>query len=170
MKFLINTAFLFCILSFGSCLQTNEIYILRHAEKTAEPANDPVLTPEGEVRAEELKDYFKEKKINALFSTQRQRTIATATPLSKSKDLQIQYYGNDTLPKFLQQVIRLKKNAVIVGHSNTSVVMLGHFNLPYTVKYIPEDDYDNLFIIKVKNGKPTQIRETTYGAPSPLKK
>lgn len=170
MKFLIFIALICTAGCFQSCQTTNEIYIVRHAEKATEPANDPVLTAEGQARAETLNDYFKDKNISALFSTQKQRTIATATPLSKSKHLPIEYYGNDTLKKFLQRVIELKKNAVIVAHSNTSVVMLSHINLPHTIKYIPEDDYDNLFIIKVRNGKAIKIIETTYGAVSPLKK
>lgn len=170
MKFLISFSFLLTAFSIISCQHLNKIYIVRHAEKAAEPASDPVLTAEGMARAEALKDYFKDKSILALFSTQKQRTIATLTPLSNLKHLPITYYGNDTLNKFLEGVIRIKKNTLIAGHSNTSVTMLSHFNLPHTIKYIPEDDYDNLFIIEVKNGKAIKIIETTYGASSPVKK
>lgn len=137
-------------------------------KKIMSPPSDPHLTNEGKLRAETLKDLLKDKNIKVLFSTQRMRAIETATPFSKLTNIPIQYYGNDSLPAFIQNVIRLKKNALIVGHSNTSVTMIGSLNLPYTVTFIPEDDFDNMFIIKVKGGKAVKITETTYGAASPF--
>ena len=169
MKFLIYTA-LFLLLGFTSCQSTHKIYIVRHAEKTAEPANDPLLTNKGKQRAETLKDILKGKKIKAIFSTERTRTKETAKPLSQLINVPIQIYGNDTLAAFVQKVISLKKNALIIGHSNTSITMISSLNLPHTITFIPEDDYDNMFIIKTQKGKAVKITETTYGAPSPAVK
>ena len=53
---------------------------------------------------------------------------------------------------------------LIVGHSNTSVMMLDELKLPHTLTYIPDNDYDNMVIIKVKNSKAVKLIETTYGA------
>ncbi|MEJ7675077.1 MAG: hypothetical protein WKF59_20830 [Chitinophagaceae bacterium] len=55
------------------------------------------------------------------------------------------------------------KNVLIVGHSNTLIPMIGSLNLPYAIKNIADNDYANLFIIKVKGGKAIKITETTYG-------
>lgn len=153
-----------------SCQSTKEIYIVRHAEKSTEPANNPHLTIEGKVRAETLKFFLKDKNIKAVFSTQTSRTIETATPLSNLINIPIQYYGNDTLAAFMQKVISFKKNAVIIGHSNTIVFMLNGLDLPHTITIIPDNDYDNMFIIKTKNGKAKKIKETTYGMVSPAVK
>ena len=150
-----------------SCRSTKEIYIVRHAEKSTEPANNPHLTIEGKVRAETLKFFLKDKNIKAVFSTQTARTVETATPLSNLISIPIQYYGNDTLLTFMQRVMRLKKNALIVGHSNTVVFMLNSLDLPHTITNIADNDYDNMFTIKVKNGKAKKIKETTYGTVSP---
>ncbi len=160
MKYIL-TILLFSILA-TSCESTNNIYLVRHAEKSTEPANDPHLTKEGKQRAETLKDLLKNKNINAIFSTQTNRTIQTTTPLGQFINIPIQHYGNDSLPGFLQSVISSKKNVLIVGHSNTLIPMIGSLNLPYAIKNIADNDYANLFIIKVKGGKAIKITETTY--------
>lgn len=170
MKFFIASTLFLSVLFFTGCKSTNEIYIVRHAEKSAEPANDPHLTDEGKLRAVALKDLLNNKNIKVIFSTATNRTVETATPLSNSIHIPIQYYGNDTLPAFVLEVISLKKNALIVGHSNTVVFMISGLDLPHTVTTIPDNDYDNLFIIKTKGGRAIKITETTYGAVSPYVK
>ncbi|MEJ7822433.1 MAG: histidine phosphatase family protein, partial [Chitinophagaceae bacterium] len=134
MKYIL-TILLFSILA-TSCESTNNIYLVRHAEKSTEPANDPHLTIEGKQRAETLKDLLKDKKIKAIFSTETNRTIQTTTPLGRLINIPIQHYGNDSLPGFLQSVISSKKNVLIVGHSNTLIPMIGSLNLPYAIKNI----------------------------------
>ncbi len=166
MKFIISTALCLSTLFFTSCQSTNDIYIIRHAEKSTDPASDPHLTIEGKQRAETLKDLLKDKKIKAIFSTEKNRTVETAIPLSRLLNIAVQYYGNDTLSAFLQTVAKLKKNSLIVGHSNTTVTMISSLRLPQTITYIPEDDYDNFFIIRVKNGKAVNLTEATYGTVS----
>jgi len=164
MKYIL-TILLFSILA-TSCQSPNNIYLVRHAEKSAEPANDPHLTIEGKQRAETLKDLLKNKNINAIFSTQTNRTIQTTTPLGRLINIPIQHYGNDPLPGFLQSVISSKKNVLIVGHSNTLIPMIESLHLPHKIKNIGDNDYANLFIIKVKEGKAIKITETTYGTNS----
>ncbi|MGI8582631.1 MAG: histidine phosphatase family protein [Chitinophagaceae bacterium] len=163
MKFLIYTVFFLSGFFFTSCPATNEIYVVRHAEKSTEPANDPHLTNEGKQRAETLKDLLKDKNIIAIYSTETNRTVETATPLSRVIKIPVQYYGNDTLSVFLQRVISLKKNVLIVAHSNTSITMIKGLNLSHTTTFIPDNVYDNMFIIKVKNGRAVKINETSYG-------
>jgi 2,3-bisphosphoglycerate-dependent phosphoglycerate mutase len=170
MKFFIFSAFVISLFFFTGCETTYRIYIVRHAEKSLVPADDPHLTVEGRARAEALRELLTDKDIKAIFSTQKNRTVETAMPLSKLLNVPIQYYGNDTLPAFLKIVAGLKKNTLIVGHSNTTVTMVSAFNLDHSITVIPDDDYDNLFIIDVKKGKAVKITETTYGALSPAVK
>ena len=167
MKFFIYATLFLSGLFLISCQSTKDIYIVRHAEKSTEPANDPHLTAEGKLRAETLKDILKDKKIKAIFSTEKQRTVETATPLSKLMNIPIQYYGNDTLKIFLQMVTGLKKNALIIGHSNTCITMISTLNLPYTITFIPDNGYENIFILKIKKRKPVKIIETYYNSLSP---
>lgn len=167
MKFFIFPVLLFSIACFTACNYTHHIYIVRHAEKSAEPPADPHLNIEGKVRAEILKGLLKEKNIKAIYSTEKLRSVETATPLSRLTNVSIQYYGNDSLPAFLQEVIRHNKNALIVGHSNTCVTMISSLNLGHSITFIPDNGYDNLFIIKIRHGKAIKLTETKYGATSP---
>ena len=169
MKFFIYIAFFLSVSFLISCQSTNQIYIVRHAEKSTVSPNDPHLSIEGKVRAETLKSLLKEKNIKAIFSTATKRTLGTATPLSSLINIPIQYYGNDTLQKFLQMVSGLKKNVLIVGHSNTCIAMLNELDLPHTITSIPDNGYENIFIIKTKNGKPLKITETYYNSPASKK-
>lgn len=164
MKCSICIAFFLSALYLISCQSTNQIYIVRHAEKSTQPANDPHLSIEGKVRAETLKFLLKDKNIKAIFSTATKRTIETATPLSSLINIPVKYYGNDTLQKFLLMVSGLKKNALIVGHSNTCIAMLNELDLSHTITFIPDNGYENIFIIKTKNGKPLKITETYYNS------
>jgi len=158
------------VLIFSQCT-SSKIYIVRHAEKDS-VGQDPNLTPAGIQRAIDLADYMGNKKIKNIYSTNTNRTKQTAGPLSERKGLKIQVYENDTLQKFLYRILESGNNALIVGHSNTSIRMLKELSLTPGIKSIPDDDYDNLFIITLKSrsgpsGFRLKLKETTYGKKSP---
>ncbi|HUS00292.1 MAG TPA: histidine phosphatase family protein [Chitinophagaceae bacterium] len=170
MKLLIYTL-LFLFTGFtSSCQNSNEIYIVRHAEKGTEPANNPPLTNEGKQRAETLKQLLKDKNIQAIYSTPTARTTETAKPLSDAINVPIQFYTNDTMAVFLQKVIDRKKNVLIVAHSNTILPMLDALHLAHNTTNIPDNVYTNVFIIKAKGNKTAIVTETTYDAMSPVVK
>ena len=149
-----------------------KLYIVRHAEKSTNPPKDPDLTAEGRERAENLTELLKNKKIKAVYSTDTRRTRQTAEPFSLQEGLVIQSYKNDTLQKFLYNILDAEQNALIVGHSNTVIRMLTELDLKPSVKEIPDNDYDNLFIVTLmsKNGTggyKLKLKEKTYGKKSP---
>lgn len=158
------------VLSLYSC-STAKIFFVRHAEKSLTVKNDPPLTPEGEQRALELKKVLKRKKIKHIYSTKTNRTITTAKPLAESLSLPITYYAHDTMPKFLYRMLESGDNALVVGHSNTVLKMIEELELRPSKKEIPDDEYDNLFVVylKSKNGRggySLQLKELKFGAPS----
>ena len=58
------------------------LYLVRHAEKQADSKNPP-LTQCGEERAKQLASLLSKAQIKSVYSTNYQRTMSTATPLSK---------------------------------------------------------------------------------------
>ena len=152
-------------LIFSSCQQKNYIYIVRHAEKSTEPAGDVYLSQAGRNRAHDLKRRLLRKKISYIYSTKTNRTRETAQPLGEEIGIQINSYSNDTLGKFVNHCINLHQNILIVGHSNTIMPMLDSFHVIRTIKQFPETDYNKLFIILLKKGKVVNLKETTYGKP-----
>jgi hypothetical protein len=115
---------------------------------------------------------LKNKEIKAVYSTDTRRTKQTAEPFSLQEGLSVQSYKNDTLLRFLYHVLDADQNTLIVGHSNTVIQMLTELDLRPSVKAIPDNDYDNLFIITLKSkdgtgGYKLKLKEKTYGIKSP---
>ena len=145
-----------------SCQPKNYIYLVRHAEKSTEPAGDVYLTQQGRNRANTLKKLLMHKNITYIFSTKTNRTRETAQPLSEEIGIPIKIYGNDTLGKFVNRCINLRQNILVVGHSNTIVTMLDSFHVTHTVREFPETKYNSLFVVKLKKGKVIDFEEKTY--------
>jgi phosphohistidine phosphatase SixA len=163
--------FLLLVACLSAC--TSTIYIVRHAEKSTEPKNDPHLTAQGEQRATALKILLQHKKIKKIFSTNTNRTKETATPISNFANVPIQIYNNDTTTNFYKHIFLSKKNTLVIGHSNTVLKMIDSIGLQKKIKTISDNEYDNLFIIKVKkycgycnNKFKASLIESKYGAPS----
>jgi len=154
--------------SFSSCVSVT--YVVRHAEKQS-GALDPALTPEGEVRAQALAQLLSTRDIKEIYSTDYTRTRLTAKPSADMLDLEIKIYGSDTLQSFVDhQLLTLGKNRLVVGHSNTILPIVQCFGLTPTVQQIPDDDYDNLFIVRRSRflwGIKIKLEEMTYGEASP---
>lgn len=160
---------IFCLLLsaglFASC--NNYIYVVRHAEKAVSPAADPPLTPAGQRRAVDLANLLKGKNIAFIYSTNTTRTVMTATPLSDSIHKPITLYSPDTTAQLVDKLKSIHSNVLLVGHSNTLLKLLDSFNLSHNLQHIPDDGFNNLFIIKTSRFLKTKISlvETTYGAP-----
>jgi phosphohistidine phosphatase SixA len=165
------TAALFFCLLLTACSQT--FYIVRHAEKAVAGAtgtmmsNDPPLSDAGKERAEVLKETLKGKKIGYIFSTNTIRTRSTAEPLRARLNLTTETYQPVPGQPFIDRLLSLKKNVLLVGHSNTvdDVVnkLCGAIKIPAD---LPDTAYDNLFVIR-KKGKRMVFENKKYGSPSP---
>lgn len=149
--------FVSLLISLTACSQT--YYIVRHAEKAVPDAgntmmaNDPPLSDIGKARANTLLQTLQNEKIAYIFSTNTIRTRTTAEPLSKHLNVAIQTYSSRPDSAFIRQLRSLKKDALIVGHSNTVDDIV---NMLCNEQKIPADlqdnEYDNLFIVTIKNG------------------
>lgn len=158
------------LIAFFSCT-TQKIFIVRHAEKSSLVKTDPPLTEEGVKRAFDLEKVLKGKHIKRIYSTQTNRTISTAKPVAESLSLAINYYANDTMPKFLYSVLASGENTLVVGHSNTVLKMIEELDLNPSKKEIPDFEYDNLFVVylKSKNGRGgynLKLKELKFGTSS----
>lgn len=168
MKFLL--IFFPLALLLTSCSRT--FYIVRHAEKAAAGnnttmmSNDPPLTEAGKERAEALKNLLKTKKIGTVFSTNTLRTKSTAEPTRAYFYLVTETYSPHPDSSFIIRLKSLKKNSLIVGHSNTvdDIVnkLCGSTKIPGD---LAETEYDNLFVVK-KKGRKMSFETKKYGKSS----
>ena len=142
--------------SFLVACKTTTYYISRHAERAGAMGNDPQLTPEGEKQAEDLKDYLQGKNIKAIYSTNFNRTRATAQPTSQHFSLPINIYTPQQANAMLDSLKAVNKNNIlIVGHSNTVDDMVNQLMGASTMSDLAETEYGNLFIVRKKGGNYT---------------
>lgn len=171
MKKFLSIAMLMALLQ--SCSST--IYVVRHAEKQSADGNtmmgnDPNLSADGKKRAEALATFLATKKVSAIYATPYKRTQQTAAPTASLKALSVKTYNPNQGNQLIDSLARQKsKGFLIVGHSNTAPALLRHLGLTPSMQDIPENDFDNLFIVRIKwfFGRKIRLEESTYGAVSP---
>jgi broad specificity phosphatase PhoE len=160
------------LLVFFSCIFlwscSYKVYVVRHAEKAATPADNPLLSDLGTERAVSLKETLKNKKIRKIYTTNTTRTQNTAAPLAALLHIEIVNYPARPDTNFIKTLKANATNQLVVGHSNTidDVVnmLVGSKAIP---KDLPDAAYDNLYIIKLsKSGKNGRLVSRKYGKPS----
>ena len=143
---------LFLTLLLPPCLASDNftLYLVRHAEKQPEGKN-PKLTQCGQLRAKQLATLLSKADIQSVYSTSYQRTMSTAAPLSKARNVAIKHYDPRQLEQFSLHLKQRKENALIVGHSNTTPELTTLLSAQ-EVDSMNEKQYQNLYqIIFVDN-------------------
>ena len=148
------------------------VFIVRHAEKANATDTDPSLSEAGKARAVALAAALRDAAITDVLVTPRKRTIETAQPLARARQLtaHVVPFGVSTpdhVAAVANAVRRAKGRAVlVVGHSNTVhliVAALGGPRLPE----LCDAQYASLFIVRLPaRGAPSLVR-ALYGAPDP---
>ncbi len=141
------------LLLLSSVAYGNSIYLSRHAEKAADGSKDPVLTQQGQVRAQNLASILASAKIEHIYATDYQRTQLTAKPLADKLGLEVKSYDPNQLTVFATQLQQLKGNILVVGHSNTTPE-LTHLLSGQPVNSMAESEYNYLYqVVTVGTGK-----------------
>ncbi len=138
----------------SSC--TTIFYVVRHAEKSATPKEDPILTEAGSQRAERLKTILENKGIERVYSTKTVRTTTTGKPLADSRKLQIEIYEPKNQTALIETLKKSNQNTLVVGHSNTIRHIINGLAEKEVLKKDLEDaEYSHLYLVKRgKLGKP----------------
>jgi len=123
--------------------------LVRHAEK--DYGDDPLLTPTGTARAERLKEMLTRVDLDAVYSTDTKRTMATAKPSAEYHDLKIQEYSPfelSTLAARLRNKHR-GETVLVVGHSNTTPELASHLDRKEDYPRFNELDYTNFYVVSI---------------------
>ena len=147
---------LFCILNLQAQeteTETTTYYLIRHAEKVRSNAKNknPNLTEKGVDRAINWSKTFEHINFDYIYSTNYNRTVQTALPTAKRKNLEIRFYDPNDLFNEEFKVQTTGKTVLIVGHSNTTPQFVN--KILATKKYIDIDDRNNsnLYILTISN-------------------
>ena len=153
-----------------TAVPSTTIIVARHGEKTAEPKEDPVLTPEGEARAIALAEAVRGAGISAIYSTKWKRSQYTARPASEQLKVPITTFDvptNDPEYGRIYATELLAKNrgkvVLVVGHSNTIPMILRGLGIA-DAPAITDPEYDHLFIVTIPEGGEARVVRARYGA------
>lgn len=136
-----------------ACSNENEnkvVYMVRHAEKDVVPKNDPPLTTDGVIRSVDLASWFKEIKVDTLFSTDYVRMRETAKPIAEQQNLEISIYDATDYDGFAKQLKKMKVDTIlVVGHSNTILNQIEAMGFEKPQEEINEKEYDKIFELRL---------------------
>ena len=141
---------------------TTTYFLIRHAEKDRSDASNknPNLNSEGLLRAEKWAKYFEEIQLDAVYSTDYNRTMQTSKPTAESKKLEIINYNPRNMYDSIFKKETEGKTVLVVGHSNTTPAFVN--KIIGQKKYSDIDDNDNssLYIVTVnKKGVTCKIEK-----------
>ncbi len=135
-------------------IQQDEIttyYLIRHAEKDRSDSSNrnPELTQQGALRAKKWAEVLKNIKLDAVYSTDYNRTLQTAEPTAAMNKLEILNYDAKNLYTEDFQKATKGKTVLVVGHSNTTPQLANA--ILGKKRYGDIDDKQNgaLFIVQV---------------------
>jgi phosphohistidine phosphatase SixA len=148
-----------------SCSNDNEnkvIYMVRHAEKDMVPKNDPPLTTDGVIRSVDLASWFKDIKIDTVFSTDYVRMRETVKPLTEQQNLDISIYDAKEFEDFAKQLKKMKVDTIlVVGHSNTILEQIEALGFKRPQEKINENEYDKIFELRLGD---KEVKTHHYGS------
>jgi broad specificity phosphatase PhoE len=169
----IYTAIAVCLAWFFESQSTTTVIFVRHAEKAALPADNPVLSEAGQRRAAELArqlvdaDVVSGVGVDAVYSTSYRRAVETAKPVADALDLPVLMYDAGDTEVIIDAIVKEYKGKIIlvVGHSNTVPEMIANMGASKNVPEIAEDEYDNMYLVTIPWFGKTKTIRLRYGEP-----
>ena len=167
----IYTAIAVCLAWFFESQATTTVIFVRHAEKAAEPADDPGLTEAGRRRVSELTRQLVDADvvagIDAVYTTPFKRNRETAAPIATRLGLDLHEYDPDDNEAVLERILKDHKGKIIlvVGHSNTLPGLIADLGASKKVPEIEDLEYDNIYIVSIPWFGKTKTIRLRYGEP-----
>ncbi len=156
-KYILAFGLIFSLLTSCSSKETTTYYLIRHAEKDRiESTNkNPDLNENGLKRAEKWAEYFENIDLDAVYSTNYNRTQQTAKPTAKSKNLNIISYNPGKMYDSIFKANTIGKSVLIVGHSNTTPVFANKILGEKKYESMNDNDNASLFIVTIAGSNKT---------------
>jgi broad specificity phosphatase PhoE len=128
------------------------LYLVRHAEKQADGSRDPVLTETGKNRSELLANWFRDKDIKDIWSSDYKRTRDTAKPLLSQLGLELSIYDPRNQAALVEELLDKQHTALVVGHSNT-IPELARLLCNCFIADMDDSEHDRLIVILIAGAK-----------------
>jgi len=157
--FLILILSIFTLGAFAQESSTSTYYLIRHAEKDRSDTTNKNLdlTKEGHERALKWSQALNKFGIDAVYSTNYNRTMNTGKPTADANKVTIKTYH----PFKIDMEVFLKetagKNVLIVGHSNTTASFANKLIGSEVYEEIKDDNNGNLYIVTINGDKTSHV-------------
>src|SRR5689334_17061501 len=141
------------------------VILVRHAEKKIEPTNpDPDLAPEGVVRAQEIARVFANAGITTIFATQYKRTQQTVKPLSDHIGVPVTLLDSKQTDELVKRIqTQLRGQTIFISGHNDTVPAIASALSGQKFPAIPDNEYDNVFIVTVYRFGKAKVIKLKYG-------
>ena len=144
-RYFLIIAFFVLQATFGQSATTT-YYFIRHGEKVDNSKN-PDLSKIGFERAKVWEELFSEIKLDAIYSTDYNRTLQTVTPIANKQQIIIAKYNPKTIDIESFKNKNLGKKVLIVGHSNTIPNLVNAMVNQNAYAEIEDLTFGNLYIV-----------------------
>lgn len=151
-------------LSFYSPVTT--VLLVRHAEKSAQPPDNPTISPAGQARSQELARVLDGANIRAIYATQFARTQQTVEPMAKRLGLPVTQVDASDVAGLVNHILANHRGEAILvaGHSNTVPNIIEKLNAGQ-IPAINDTEYDKLFVVTVYRFGKAKVVQLRYGSP-----
>ena len=126
-------------------------FLIRHAEKvrTNKSDRDPALNENGIIRALNWKEFFIDKDISKIYSTNYKRTLETVKPIKEALGLNTILYSPSNID--YKNFISSNKGEIVlvVGHSNTIPDFVNELINDQVYAQIDDLNNSNLYIVSL---------------------
>jgi broad specificity phosphatase PhoE len=146
--------------NFNTETVVSTFYLIRHAEKDrSDPENvDPELNQAGLGRAMHWAEILRDVPLDAIYTTDFERTAMTAAPTSVKNDITVQYYEPENMNIEQFKADNLGRNVLVIDHSNTTPDLVNQMIGEEKYSEMDDDDNGSLFIVQLVNDKVTSQR------------
>jgi phosphohistidine phosphatase SixA len=147
--------FAWCFIGQAAAAESNNtytLYLVRHAEKQLSSDHDPDLSNAGTLRSHQLANWFQDKAIKDIWSSDYKRTRDTAQPLVTRLGYDLNIYEPDDQTALVMTLTSRRNTALIVGHSNT-IPGLARLLCDCSVADMDDSEYERLIVISIIDSK-----------------
>jgi broad specificity phosphatase PhoE len=103
-------------------------------------------------------EILSEVDLDAIYSTDYNRTSMTAAPTSVKKNIDVQYYDPRTIDIEQFKIDNLGKKVLVVGHSNTTPDFVNKLIGEDKYAQIDDSENGNLYIVQLVNDTATDTQ------------
>ncbi|MFT7463876.1 MAG: hypothetical protein ACI9EF_002224 [Pseudohongiellaceae bacterium] len=137
--------------------QTTTVFVVRHADRSG---HDDALSEAGHARAAALARLLQPTALDAIFSSEYDRTQKTVAPTAEAQGITTQIIParSDTAAHILKE--HSGQTVLVAGHSNTVPLILKGLGIP-NVAELSEDAYGDLFVVTITAGQ-AQLLHLSY--------